>query len=344
MTAPAPTSFGGAVDSYRWTRDRVRSELPDLPSFENPVSEGLDAGLDSIVKAALDATGLMDVLEEVTGELGSLTAASHEWQAQAKAMREVAEELRSGGARVESGWEGAASAAFGAHMKTVVEAIDATTADMEQVAQIISQAAAECRLAETLIIEIIREAIETLIITLAASVVVDILTLGLATAAEALIVEGEIAIYIARVGQVSVKLEKALKELHEAIKAMKAARSFGKFNEARKAAKAVRKIGGRGNRWDSLKNAVRDPSTANLGEFATAQAVKAGFTPVKGAVKGGLGLVTGAGDFGGVLTDNLLSDQGLQTVAAGLDGPPAGAPYRVPSSRVPNNRVEEAFG
>ncbi|BAJ31046.1 MULTISPECIES: hypothetical protein [Kitasatospora] len=336
MSTLAPGSFG---DAYQWTRDRVTDQLPPLPSFENPVSEGLDAGLDSVVKAALDATGLMDVLEKVTGDLQALTAAAHEWQTQAQAMREVAAELRSAGTRVDEAWDGAASAAFGAHMAVVVEAIDATAEDMAQVAQIISQAAAECQLAETLIIGIIREAIETLIITLAAGLVVDILTLGLATAAEALIVEGEIAIYIARVGQVSLKLEKALKELHEAVKAMKAARSLGTFNKARKAAKAVRKIGGRGSQRKTLWKAITDPSMENLGEFATARAVGAVYSPVKGAVKGGLGAVTGAGDFAGVLTDNLLSDQGLGTVAGALDGPPQGAPYRVP-----NNRIEEAFG
>ncbi|MFF4343990.1 hypothetical protein ACFY00_29175 [Kitasatospora sp. NPDC001540] len=339
MSTLAPGSFGDAVDAYRWTRDRVTEQLPPLPSFENPVSEGLDAGLDSVVKAALDATGLMDKLEEVTGNLQALTAAAHEWQAQAKAMQEVAEELRSAGTGVDAAWEGAASAAFGAHMTTVVEAIDATAADMAQVAQIISQAAAECQLAEQLIIEIIREAIETLIITLAAGLVVDILTLGLATAAEALIVEGEIAVYIARVGQVSLKLEKALKELHEAIKAMKAARTLGSIKKARAAAKAVRKLGGRGNRLKSGWDLVRSPSAENLGEFATAQVLGKGFGAVKGGVKTGLGAAIGAGDFTGVLTDNLLTDQGLDTVAGALDGPPEGAPYRVP-----RNRVEEAFG
>ncbi|GAA2820469.1 hypothetical protein GCM10010441_51010 [Kitasatospora paracochleata] len=339
MSTLAPTSFGGAVDTYEWTRDRVQDALPQLPSFDNPVSEGLDAGLDSIVKAALDATGLMDALEEVTGHLDRLTAASHEWQAQAKAMREVATVLRDGGSRLSGAWEGEASEAFGRHMGMVVEAVDATAADMEQVAQIISQAAAECQLAEQMVIEIIREAIETLIITLAAGVVVDILTLGLATAAEALVVEGEIAIYIARVGQVSRKLETALKELREAIKAMKEARTLGKFNEARKAAKAVRKLGGKGNRWKSLKDLATNPSMENLGEYATARGLQSGFGAVKGGVKGGLGLAVGAGDFTGVLTDNLLSDQGLETVARGLDGPPEDAPYRVPRTR-----IEEAFG
>ncbi|GLW56678.1 hypothetical protein [Kitasatospora phosalacinea] len=339
MSTLAPGSFGDAVDAYRWTRDRVTEQLPPLPSFENPVSEGLDAGLDSVVKAALDATGLMDVLEKVTGDLQALTAAAHEWQAQAKAMQEVAGELRSAGARVDAAWEGAASAAFGAHMTTVVEAVDATAADMAQVAQIISQAAAECQLAEQLIIEIIREAIETLIITLAAGLVVDILTLGLATAAEALIVEGEIAIYIARVGMVSRKLEVALKELHEAIKAMKAARTLGSVKKARAAAKAVRKLGGRGNRLGTGWKLIRNPTTENLGEFATAQVLGQGFGAVKGAVKGGLGAVTGAGDLTGVLTDNLLTDKGLDTVAGALDGPPGDEPYRVPRSR-----VQEAFG
>ncbi|WP_354642500.1 WXG100 family type VII secretion target [Kitasatospora camelliae] len=340
MSTPVPVSFGQVGDAFTWTRAQLTGPLDPIPDIQNPVADGLDAGLDSMVKAALEATGMMEKLEKVTGHLAELTAAAQAWNDQAEAMRQVAAALRSSASSLPGEWEGAAAEAFGAHMGKVVEAIDATADDMAQIAQIISQAAAECQLAEQLIIEIIREAIETLIITLAAGVVVDILTLGLATAAEALIVEGEIAIFIARVGRVSTKLEQALQKLWDAVKEMRAAgRSWEKIKEARKAAKAVRKLGGAGNRWDSLKNVVKDPSLENLGEYATARALQAGFGTVKGGVKGGLGTAIGAGDLAGVLGDTVFSDKGVDTVTGALDGPPKNAPYRVPTTR-----VEEAFG
>ena len=340
MTTPYPLTYQQAGDAFKWTRDFVNTPLIPLPDIQNPVSEGLDAGLDSIVKAALDATGLMDMLEKVTGHLSELTAAAHGWQEQARATREVATALRQGGAALAGRWEGSAADGFGAHMGRVVEAVDATADDMDRTAQLISQAAAECQMAEQFVIEIIREAIETLIITLAASVVVDILTLGLATAAEALVVEGEIAVFIARVGRVSVKLEQALKKLFDAVQEMKAAgHSWEKIQEARKAAKAVRKLGGLGNRMDSLKDAVRNPSLANLGELATAQALRTGFGTVKGGVKSTLGLAIGAGGYGDVLTDTVLGDTGVDAVVGELDGGPHDTPYRVPG-----NRIEEAFG
>ncbi|GJF34909.1 hypothetical protein KNE206_76090 [Kitasatospora sp. NE20-6] len=339
MTTPT-LSFTGAADTYRWTRDRVQTALAPLPDLQNPVSDGLDAGLDDLVRMALDATGLMDRLEEVTGDLAALTAAAQEWQEQARAMHDVADTLRAGGADLAGRWEGEASGAFGRHMGEVVQAIDDTAADMDQVAQIISQAAAECRLAEELVVEIIREAIEALIISLAVMVVVDIVTLGAATIVNALVAEAEIAVFVARVGRVSVKLEKALKRLFDAVKEIETAgKSLGNLKKGWKAAKAVRKIGGRGNRWESGMNALRNPTVENIGEYAAAKGVQQVFGAVKGGLKGGLGAVTGAGDFAGAVTGHLGDDTVVDGLAGRLDGTYEQDPYRVPA-----NRIEEAFG
>jgi uncharacterized protein YukE len=329
-------TFQQIGDAYKWTRDFFDEPLIPLPELKNPVADGLDSGLDSIVKAALDSTGLMDMLEEVTGNLAALTAASQEWQAQSKAMGAVSNALRAGGGTLAGQWEGDASNAFGRHMGQVVEAIDGTAKDMDRVAQIISQAAAACQLAENMIIEIIREAIEALIVSLAAMVAVDILTLGLATAADALVADAEITVFIKRVEDVSATLAKTLRELKAAIDKIKTAgKSFDTIKDGLKAANNVRKIGGLINTGRTTGNLLRSPSMTNLGEFAAARGVKA----VSGIVADGIGPVVGADGPMSVVEDGLSKDPAVDAVAGQLDGPKNEAPYRVPKTR-----IEEDFG
>ncbi|GAA3025025.1 hypothetical protein GCM10020229_40390 [Kitasatospora albolonga] len=340
MIPGTDVSFAEAGAAYKWTRDFVSTPFEALPSFTNPVSEGLDAGLDEFVKGALDFLGLMDMLEEVTGELETLTNAAQEWQAQAKAMQEVANELRSGGSALSGQWEGAASAAFGGHMGKVVEAVEATAADMNETAKIISQAAEACELAENLVIGLIREAIEVLIATMAAMILVDIITLGAATVVNALVVEAEVSVYVLRIASVSRKLATTLGKLMDAVRKIQTAgKSFKNIREGLKAAKAVRKIGGAGNRFGTARDLITNPNIGTLGEFATAQAVKAGFGAVKGGIATGVGLGIGAGDFGGVLTDTAKDDAAIDAATGALDGGEHAKPYRVPQTR-----VEEAFG
>ncbi|MFF3517178.1 WXG100 family type VII secretion target [Streptomyces sp. NPDC002573] len=337
-------TFQQVGDAYKWTRDFLDEPLIPLPQIENPVADGLDAGLDSIVKAALDSTGLMDMLEEVTGNLAGLTAAAHEWQAQAKAMQTVSNTLRAGGATLAGQWEGDASNAFGRHMGQVVEAIDGTAKDMDQIAQIISQAAAACQLAENMIIEIIREAIEALIVSLAAMVAVDILTLGLATAADALVADAEITAFIGRVEEVSASLAEKLDELKKAVREIKAAeKSFRTIKDSLKgglqAAKAVRKIGAIGNRLERTGKLVSSPSMENLGEFAAATGTKAVYGAAKGAIAGGIGAVVGADGPMSAVTDGLSKDPAVDAVTGQLDGRKNEAPYRVPKAQ-----IEKDFG
>lgn len=340
MIPGTDVSFGEAGAGYKWTRDFVTQPFEALPSFTNPVSEGLDAGLDEFVKGALDFLGLMDMLEEVTGELETLTNAAEEWQAQAKAMQEVANELRQGGMTLSSQWEGAASTAFGTHMGKVVEAIESTAADMNEVAQIISQAAAACELAENLVIELIREAIQVLIATMAAMIIVDIITLGAATVVNALVVEAEVSIYVMRIAQVSRKLATALGKLMDAVRKIQTTgKSFSNIRGGLKAAKEVRKIGGLSNRLGRGRDLLTNPNLGTLGEFGTALGVKAGFGAVKGGIATGIGMGIGAGDFAGAFTDAAKGDAAVDAATGALDGGAHAKPYRVPQTR-----VEEAFG
>ncbi|MFC8719841.1 WXG100 family type VII secretion target [Kitasatospora sp. NPDC057198] len=342
MRNPVTMDFGQAGDAYKWTRDRVDAVTAPLPDLSNPVSEGLDAGLDHIVKAALDATGLMGMLEKVTGNLPALTAAAREWQEQAREMRAVAADLRAGAAPLAEDWHGDASASFAAYMGEVVEGIDATAADMEQVAQIIGQAAAECRLAEELVIGIIREAIETLIVSLAVMVVIDIVTVGLATIVEALVAEAEIAVFIARVEKVSVDLAKALRTLQKAVRELRTVERNRKgLQKATEAAKAVRKFGKSPLKagWGVLKNADDLPMAERLVRAGVQIGVKEVFSPVKGGTKAVIGAGLGAGDFTGLIGDALDEDRNVDTVTGALDGPEHQQPYRVPRTR-----IQEAFG
>ncbi|MFE2431612.1 WXG100 family type VII secretion target [Streptomyces sp. NPDC059373] len=327
------------TDAYLWARDIIDQPLIPLPSISNPVSDGLDSGLDSVIKDVLDSTGLMGELEKVTGRLDQLSAAAQEWQAQAKAMRNVASELRRGASGLSDEWQGEASDSFGTHMGKVVAAIDSTAADMEQTAQIISQAAAECGLAEQMIIEIIREAIEALIISLAAMVAIDIITLGLATVADALVADAEIEVFIARVARVSEQLAANLEKLMEAVKEMRTAgKSFKTIKDGLKAANNLRKLGGMMGRGKALSELITSPSMERLGDFAATQAVK----HYDEIFKGGVAVVTGDGDPVGAVTDGLGDGTNLKAVAGQIDGATADSaeePYHVPKSS-----VEEAFG
>jgi len=342
MSTLAFSDYHQVGDAYKWTRDRVDVFTGPLLDLSNPVSDGLDAGLDHIVKAALEATGMMETLEKVTGNLAKLTSAAQVWQDQAKEMHAVAADLRAGAGPLSDSWQGAASDSFGTYMGQVVEGIDATAKDMEQVAQIIGQAAAECKLAEELIIGIIREAIETLIVSLAAMVIIDIVTVGLATIVDALVVEAEIAVYIARVARVSTKLADALRDMMKAVRELRTVnRTWKGFKDAKAAAKTVRKIGKKP--WKAGLGVIKNPENLALEERLVQAGVQIGvkqtFSTIKGGTKAVIGVGIGAGDYGGLLGDTFRDNQNVDTVTAALDGPGHQQPYRVPRTR-----IEEAFG
>ena len=228
-------------------------------------------------------------------------------------------------------------------MGQVVEAIDGTAKDMDQIAQIISQAAAACQLAENMIIEIIREAIEALLVSLAAMVAVDILTLGLATVCRRpggrcrdRQVHRAGGKGLRPSGEDAEGADGAVRKIKEAGKSFRDTKGL---KEGPKAAKAVRKIGGMGNRGKSAWDLVRSPSVKNLGEFAAATGTKTVYGAAKGAVAGGVGLVVGADGPTSAVTDGLSKDPAVDAVTGQLDGPTNEAPYHVPKTR-----IEEDFG
>ncbi|WP_285736488.1 WXG100 family type VII secretion target [Kitasatospora phosalacinea] len=232
---PGAGLMGGQSDAYAWARAQIQESIKNLPEAEHKSRGGLSGALDEMVEWALEKSGLLDMLEEVTGNLAELNNATMEWQAQAAAVRSVAAELRSGVMPVAESWAGAASDAFGGHMGNVADALDQTAEEMMQTAQIINSAAQECAMAEGMVIEIITEAIESLIVSLAAEAVLSFVTFGAAAVVGALLDEAEIDVFVARVARVSTKLAKALEELLKALqemgKAVKATRKLGDISK-----------------------------------------------------------------------------------------------------------------
>ncbi|MFF4338693.1 hypothetical protein ACFY00_01995 [Kitasatospora sp. NPDC001540] len=235
VSGPGAELLNSGSDAYAWARAQIQESIGNLPEAEHKSRGGLSGALDEMVEWALEKSGLLDMLEEVTGNLAELNNATMEWQAQASAVRSVAAELRSGVMPVAESWAGAASDAFGGHMGNVADALDQTAEEMMQTAQIINSAAQECAMAEGMVIEIITEAIESLIVSLAAEAVLSFVTFGAAAVVGALLDEAEIDVFVARVARVSTKLAKALEELLKALqemgKAVKATRKLGDISK-----------------------------------------------------------------------------------------------------------------
>jgi uncharacterized protein YukE len=307
--------------AYAWV-DKEIEQLPDIQEIHSSEEHGIDAGLDDAIRWFLDKIGLMDELEKVTGMPTQLTAAAQEWRAQGEALHKVAEELRSAARSLPEHWEGDASDGFGRGMGQIVDALDDTGKDMGRTAQILSQAAAECKFAEDAIVAIIREAIEWAAMSLAAMVITDILTLGLATVVDGLVAEAEVAVFLARVEKVSTTLAKTLRDLMKAVKEFKSGATS--FKEAREVAATLRKLGGpTGLRKQSFKDWIAHHAV-------TGQIRGHGSDPLINAVTG----LTG--DYKGK-AEEAAEHFGKEAMDGGR--PPEPAPYRVPKGS-----IEDTFG
>lgn len=230
--------------AYAWTKEQP-APLPQIEPVGPGEEHGLDAMVDDVVKGVLDATGVLDKLELVTGMPQQLTVAAEEWHTEAKSLQSLANVLRMGAAELPGCWEGTASERFGHTMGDVVAAIDGTVEDMGRAAAILSNAAKECKLAEDTVIGLIRELIELLVTELIGGIVLDIVTLGLGAIVDALVADATVDLYVVRITREVEGLGRALERLVKSIREVRSAeKKIEKIKEARKAAKSVRKLGG----------------------------------------------------------------------------------------------------
>jgi uncharacterized protein YukE len=303
------------VAAYQWTQQ----PLIDIDlgiSIPHPLKrahDDLTAGLDSIVVDVLRGTGLFDLLERVTGKNDQLTAAATVWLAQAKETKDITDQLRSGAKTLEGAWKGQASAVFGTYMGNIVGGLDSMAQDMATAAKVLADAASECQMAEDMVIEIIREAIEWMLATLAATAVADLLTFGLASIAGGLAEAGEMAGFIARAEQVSEKLANVLRKLETMLQDINKARKTKGVWQAYRAFSTAKRSGSM--LWNA-KNIAKLDNTALAGVVlhTATGVVKANIAE---PVVNGL---TGAGvDPAGAAKDGLTSDTGLATVARDIN-------------------------
>jgi hypothetical protein len=340
-----------AVEAYQWLNTPLINWPIHLPDIHQMESNAIDGAIDSAVRGILDAVGLMSILDRVTGNPGLLHAAGQTWLDQANGVKQVRTDLATGAKNLPQQWKGGASAAFGAFMGNVASSTQSMGADMVTTAQILNDAGQECQMAQDMVVMIIREAAEWAAMTLAATALADIFTLGLASIAGGIAESAEMAAFVARATEVSVKLGEALTQLVEKIKELKGAAEAVKsaegitdklreFSEARKTINEIRNSG------SILKagNALKDPF-----DYAWRFGFSKGFSALRGgsaaALAGITGLPSGAGKFGlppdivqggeGIITDdgNMNTDAGILDKLTGT-GPNFVSPYHTSVSEI----------
>jgi WXG100 family type VII secretion target len=301
-----------AVAAYQWISQPLFTvDLPvSLPHPVKKAENALDGAVDSTVRGILEATGLIKILQEVTGKPEPLAQAADVWLDQARETKAVADELRRSAQPLPQQWQGDASEAFGRHLGRFVDGLDSMAGDMGTAAQILNQAAQECQVAEDLVNEIIREAIEMAVATLAATAVADLFTFGLATIAGGIAEGAEMAAFVARAAQVSTKLAEVLQKLLDTLKDLKALKEAeGTF----KAFKAFRQAKGIFQAAKALKEGDSTLLATNRALHLASGAVKSG------VVAPALGLTGLDPDPVGGAEDILTSDEGLGAAATTID-------------------------
>jgi uncharacterized protein YukE len=341
-----------AVEAYQWATTPLVNWPVHLPDIHQMESGAIDGAIDSAVRGILEAVGLMALLEKVTGDPGALHAAGQTWLDQAKATGNATSTLRDGAKTLPDQWKGEASAAFGTFMGKVVTSTDSMASDMATTAQILNNAGQECQLAQDLVIMIIREAAEWAAVTMAATALADIFTLGLATIAGGIAESAEMATFVARATEVSVKLGKALEALLNQLKELKGAAEavrdaegisskLSKFRDAQKDIKDIRKSGSILKAGDALKNG--DPNYLwqrgfSRGWGAARGGAGAGLSGITG-LPGGVGVMGLPGDIAHGGSDTITDGQNLPGDAQILNGvthtgPGTPAPYHVSAGEI----------
>jgi hypothetical protein len=227
----AKRMLDSAWEAYSWTEDPATA-LPEIDPLQKSPDGGIGGAIDAAVMWVLDKTGLLAMLDQVTGDPDAAHQAALAWRQRGVATQEAAAALRHGARELPEHWQGAGSEAFGGFMRMLVASLDAMASDMGQTGQILSEAAQQCQFAQDFIVMIIQQVIEWVL----ASIALDVVTLGLGTvvdglldsakAAQASIEAGE---EVSRLARVLAKLEQVLEAIQRAGSAFKDAEGFEKF-------------------------------------------------------------------------------------------------------------------
>jgi WXG100 family type VII secretion target len=159
---------GAAVDAYGKVND-----------WMSPLSGLLDELMRPVVEP------LAEQLEFVTGDPEGLQDAADLWAKQAGELRDLLADQRRDRADLAHEWSGEAADAFFNELIDLEAEFEAEAADMEGTAELLREAAEECRVVQEMVETVIRELIEWALITLAASAAFAALTAGVSAAAGA---------------------------------------------------------------------------------------------------------------------------------------------------------------
>ncbi|WP_306323362.1 MULTISPECIES: WXG100 family type VII secretion target [unclassified Streptomyces] len=212
MSGPA----GAAVDAYSKVND-----------WMSPMSGVLDELMRPFVEP------LAEQLEFVTGDPEGLQAASDLWKKQAEEMRDLIADQRRDRSDLSHEWTGEAADAFMNELIDLEAEFEAEAADMEGTAELLKEAADECRVIQDMVEDVIRELIEWAIVTLAASAAFAALTAGVSAAAGAAAAAAEGSLAATRIATLVARLARVLQKIADAMKALKALAKTSRFKPAK---------------------------------------------------------------------------------------------------------------
>ncbi|MFI9260354.1 WXG100 family type VII secretion target [Streptomyces sp. ISID311] len=236
----------------------------------NDWMSGFDSAVDSIMRPLVEP--LAEHLECVTGDDEGIQEAAKLWRDQAADLRDLIADQRRDRADLAHEWTGEAAEAFQGHLAEMETALQQEADDMDAVADVLEQAAEQCRLAEQVVTMLIQELIEWALIELAVALATSIVTAGVSVAAMG-------AMAVSRAGITSARIAEKLKSLAEELRAF--VRIIKLLKKAKKMSK-VKKL--KPWTWKHLK----EPDEAR--KFATALAAKKALKVAKIPMKGAVGL------------------------------------------------------
>lgn len=254
------TEFGAG---YAWTVQ----EPPKLDTILAPVHRaapsGLEGALTSGVEWVLRESGLLTVLDRVTGDAEALHGAAVLWLEQAVAVRGISTRLRQDGVPVAGSWRGEAAQAFGTTMDAFVGALDRLASDMAATAHLLNRAGIAGGAAQDAVTGIVSDAAAWVAAELAATAVADAVTFGLATAGGALAESATLAAFLARAERISAEFAALVEELATEIAVLKAARDalgasrgLGAIRALRDAQGTMRELKGVGKAFHTAEGAA----------------------------------------------------------------------------------------
>jgi hypothetical protein len=242
-------------------------EPPVFDATLSPVRRARPAGLDGVLTSGVEwvlrEAGLLDVLERVTGDAEALHGAAAAWMEQALAVRGISVRLRDQGAAPAGCWRGEAARAFGTSMGTFLGALDRVSASAAVTAHLLNETGIAGAAAEELVTGVVVDAAEWAAAELAAMLVADALTLGLATVGGALAESATLAAFVARAERISAEFGTALERLATELAELKAIREsiaaahgLSKLRAVRQARGAVDDLPGAGGVFHAAESAA----------------------------------------------------------------------------------------